>query len=98
MTRLGELRKEYKAKFGKGAAPKWDEERIIEKLNQVVEEKINKEHTKAEVGFKAGDIVRHKIRGDRFKIEEVTENGLIGRKVNNRDPFLFYDPTDLYHA
>ena len=96
MTRLGDLRKAYKKKFGKGVSPKWDEETILKKLDGVITEKINKQKTKANIEFKAGQTVRHKIKGDRFVVEEITEEGLVARKVNARDPFVLYKPQDLY--
>jgi len=46
--------------------------------------------------IKVGDVVYHKLKGDKFQVAEINKQGLIGRKVNNRDPYLYYKPTELY--
>ncbi len=47
------------------------------------------------VGFEVGDKVQHKILGDKFVVVGINDLGLIGRKVNNRDPLKLYRPTEL---
>lgn len=47
--------------------------------------------------FEVGDIVRHNIKKDRFEIADINERGEIGRKVNSRDPFVYYSPRVLTH-
>lgn len=47
--------------------------------------------------FKVGQTVFHKIKGDKFQVEEIRpEDGFVGRRINQRDPLVWYNPNDLY--
>jgi len=99
-----QLQEHYKELYGKRPYYGWSSEKLESLIAEAAgntkpkeEPKEEPQFTKRELNpakFQEGDIVRHKLKGDKFKVEDI-KDGLVGRKVNNRDPYLYYRPEEL---
>lgn len=64
----------------------------ISNIVEIVESK----EVKKESGFAKGIMVKHRIHGDRFQIEFITDDGRIARRVNARpEGIKFYKEKEL---
>jgi len=102
---IKELRAEYRKRYRKNPGPLWGEEELKQKLAVIVapdqDDTANTEPPKiivkpiGQTGYNVGDVVQVISNGERFSVDEIDRYGRLGRKVNNRDPLKYYNPSEV---